>query len=150
MLQVDKSEKNISFHISSETSLVDKILKEAESFVGRANGENRSGLMIVLRELLLNALIHGNKNVAARHIKCRIEKLERARLRIEVEDEGNGFDYQSLDMKLPENPRHLKRRGYVLINALSDRIEFNGRGSRITAYMTLDQGDFWKGKSPQP
>jgi len=64
MLQVDKSEKNIAFQISSETSLVDNILKETERFVDRVKAENRSGLMIVLRELLLNALIHGNKNVA--------------------------------------------------------------------------------------
>ena len=62
--------------------------------------------MIVLRELLLNALIHGNKNVAERHIKCRIEKLEKARLK--VEDEGSGFDYQNLDMRLPETPVTLK------------------------------------------
>ncbi|MBA7522189.1 hypothetical protein ES705_14306 [subsurface metagenome] len=106
--------------------------------------------MIVLRELLLNALIHGNKSVAERHIKCRIEKLEKAEFRIEVEDEGNGFDYQNLDMRLPKNPHRLKRRGYILINALSDRIEFNSRGNCITAYVTLKQKSFWKGKSPQP
>ena len=150
MLQVDKSEKNITFKISSETSLVDKILKETERFVDQVKAENHSGLMIVLRELLLNALIHGNKNAAERHIKCRIEKLEKTRLRIEVEDEGSGFDYQRLDMSLPENPRHLKRRGYVLINALSDSIEFNSKGNCITAYVRLNQGAFWKGKSPQP
>ena len=150
MLQADKSEKNITFQISSETSLVDDILKKTEKFVDRINTKNRSSVMIVLRELLLNALIHGNKNVAERHIKCRIEKLEKARLRIEVEDEGNGFDYQNLDMRLPENPRHLKRRGYILINALSDRIEFNSRGNCITVYVTLNQEGFWRGKSPQP
>ena len=150
MLQADKSEKNITFQISSETSLVDDILKKTEKFVDRINTKNRSSVMIVLRELLLNALIHGNKNVAERHIKCRIEKLEKARLRIEVEDEGNGFDYQNLDMRLPENPRHLKRRGYILINALSDHIEFNSRGNCITAYVTLNQENSWKGKSPQP
>ena len=150
MLQVDKSEKNIAFQISSETSLVDKILKETERFVDRVNTENRSGLMIVLRELLLNALIHGNKNVAERHIKCRIEKLEKARLRIEVEDEGSGFDYRNLDMRLPENPRHLKRRGYILINALSDRIEFNSRGNCITAYVMLNQKSWGEEESPQP
>ncbi|HEB11695.1 MAG TPA: ATP-binding protein [Spirochaetales bacterium] len=150
MLQVDKSEKNIAFQIYSETSLVDKILKETERFVDRDRAENHSGLMIVLRELLLNALIHGNNNVAERHIKCRIEKLEKARLRVEVEDEGSGFDYQNLDMRLPENPCLLERRGYILINALSDSIEFNSRGNCITAYVTLNQEGFWRGKSPQP
>ena len=144
------SEKNITFQISSETFLVDRILKETERFVDGVKAENRSGLMIVLRELLLNALIHGNNNVPERHIKGRIEKLEKARLRIEVEDEGSGFDYQNLDMRLPENPRHLKRRGYILINALSDHIKFNSRGNCITAYVTLNQKNSWKGKSPQP
>ncbi|HEC60648.1 MAG TPA: ATP-binding protein [bacterium] len=149
MLRVDKSEKNIVFQISSETSLVDKILKETERFVDRVKDENRSGLMIVLRELLLNAVIHGNNNVAERHINCRIEKLEKTRLRVEVEDEGSGFDYRNLDMRLPENPNHLKRRGYILINALSDRIEFNSRGNCITAYVTLNRESFWRGENPQ-
>ncbi len=144
------SEKNITFQISSETFLVDRILKETERFVDGVKAENRSGLMIVLRELLLNALIHGNNNVPERHIKGRIEKLEKARLRIEVEDEGCGFDYHSLDMRLPENPRHLKKRGYILINALSDRIVFNSRGNCITAYVTLNQESFWREESPQP
>ena len=150
MRQIDKSDKCLTFQISSETSLVDKLLKETEIFLDGINTKNRSGLMIVLRELLLNALIHGNKNVVERHIKGRIEKLEKNRLRIEVEDEGGGFDYQNLDMGLPENPRHLKRRGYILINALSDRIEFNSRGNCITVYVTLNQEGFWRGKNPQP
>ncbi len=108
MLQIDKSDKCITFQISSETSLVDKLLKETEIFVDGINTESSSGLMIVLRELLLNALIHGNKNVAERHIKGSIEKLEKNRLRIEVEDEGGGFDYQYFTWGSLKTPVTLK------------------------------------------
>ncbi len=55
--------------------------------------------------------------------------------RIWVEDEGSGFDYESIrdddqDFQYPE-----KKRGYLLINRLSDRIRFNEKGNRVTVYL---------------
>ncbi|MBA7636369.1 hypothetical protein ES703_43987 [subsurface metagenome] len=43
-------------------------------------------------------------------------------------------------MKLPEDPRYIQKRGYILINALSEQIEFNSKGNHITVYMPDNPG----------
>ncbi len=55
---------------------------------------------------------------------------------ITVEDMGDGFDYSELSMGLPEDPRRLRNRGYVLINAMAERLTFNAPGNRVTALVS--------------
>ena len=139
MIHIDKFNSYLTFKISSEISMVNKLIKETETFISQFEIKNDIDidLMIVLRELLLNAVIHGNKNIPDRIVKCRIEKLEKSRFKVVVEDEGSGFDYKSLDMKIPEDPRHIQKRGYAVINALSDQIEFNSKGNQVTVYISI-------------
>jgi len=92
----------------------------------------------VLRELLVNAITHGNRDIPNGVVICSIEEVDPFRFKIAVEDQGEGFDYADLDTALPENPRRLGDRGYKLINALSDTLQFNEKGNRITAYITTD------------
>ena len=138
MIRISKSNSFLISKISSETSMVNRLIQETETFIRRFKIRNSIDLMIVLREVLLNAVIHGNNNIPERTVKCRIDKLEKNRFKIEVEDEGNGFDYRYLDMEIPEDPRHIRKRGYVIISALSDRIEFNSKGNRVTVYMGVN------------
>lgn len=64
-------------------------------------------------------------------LECRDE----GGLRLTVEDEGEGFDYRSLDLKLPEGCGRIRDRGYKLVNAYCDKIEFAAPGNRVTAYL---------------
>jgi len=118
--------------------MVSKIIEETQKFIGPFELKDPFGLILIIRELLMNAVIHGNKSIPERIIRCRIEKLEKKKFRIEVEDEGRGFDFKSLEMKIPEDPKYIRNRGYALINALSDQIEFNSQGNHITAYVTIN------------
>ena len=43
-----------------------------------------------------------------------------------------GFDYGKLRMLPQADPRRIGKRGFILIKALSDKIEFNEIGNRIT------------------
>ncbi len=138
MIHINKFNSYLTFKISSEISMVNKLIQETEKFISQFEIKNYIDLMIVLRELLLNAVIHGNKNMPERIVKCSIKKLEKRRFKIEVEDEGSGFDYKSLDMKIPEDPRYIQKRGYAIINALSDQIEFNSKGNQVTVYMSIN------------
>jgi anti-sigma regulatory factor (Ser/Thr protein kinase) len=55
---------------------------------------------------------------------------------VTVEDEGPGFNYGAVRMSLPDDPRRLQNRGYVLIKSLSEKLEFNDRGNCVTAYVS--------------
>ena len=94
-------------------------------------------ISMVLRELLINALEHGNNRNVEKKIYCTIEFSKEYELRITVRDEGDGFNYRSLNMILPEVPCKNQRRGFPLINSISDRLEFNDKGNCITAYLTV-------------
>ena len=138
MMRIDENNYTITFNISSEIQMVDMVIKEVEKFIDRFEFTESINLVLVLRELLINAVKHGNQNISERIVMCRIEKLEESRFKIEVEDQGSGFDYEHLEMELPKDPLHIKKRGYALINSLSDQIKFSSKGNRIIIYITLN------------
>lgn len=104
--------------------------------VHRGSG-NHAALLVVLRELLFNAIIHGNRNRQELSVKAAVEDLGGGRFRLEVEDEGPGFDYGLLDPRIPDDPRTLEKRGFPVVKALSTRIEFNDRGNRVAVLLDL-------------
>jgi anti-anti-sigma factor len=47
-------------------------------------------------------------------------------------------------MTLPEDPRRIRNRGYALVNAFSDQIDFNDRGNRVSVYITFIEETIYK------
>lgn len=110
----------------------------------RVHQVSESGIekaIVVLRELLINAMKHGNRYNRSYPVTVKINQLNNRRFKISVEDLGNGFDYKSLDTRLPENPREFKSRGYKLIKAITDSFEFNKKGNQVTAYISTSLAD---------
>jgi anti-anti-sigma factor len=137
MLKIDESPAAILFTISSEMRLVDQVIRESQNFLRSYGISEFSGFKLVLRELLNNAVEHGNYSIAERTVSCSIEHIGDKRFKITVQDEGKGFDYNNLVMALPDNPRQIRNRGYALVNAFSDQIDFNDKGNRVSAYITF-------------
>jgi serine/threonine-protein kinase RsbW len=87
---------------------------------------------LALEEALVNAIKHGNgmdpeKSV---QIDCRINQ---ERVRIEIEDEGEGFEPESVpDPTAPENLERPCGRGLMLMRSFMSLIEFNETGNRVT------------------
>ena len=90
------------------------------------------GIKVILRELLMNAVIHGNKCNGKRLVRSVIEHLEDKRFKIWVEDEGHGFDRDRVADENQDFQYPNMKRGYLLIKRLSDEILFNGKGNRVT------------------
>jgi len=59
------------------------------------------------------------------------------RFKMVVEDEGEGFDYQDIQLSMPDDPNQIRNRGLSLANAFSDQLEFNEKGNLITSYITI-------------
>lgn len=144
-IAVDVQDTSIRCIFSSEMRHIGRVTDRCRYFL-MESGIVRSDdvtlvldVALVLRELLANAIVHGNRSEAERKVRCSVERLPDLRLKITVEDEGGGFDYRSLDMNLPLEPRHAQNRGFALLNALADQIEFNETGNQISAYIALDR-----------
>jgi anti-sigma regulatory factor (Ser/Thr protein kinase) len=135
----------IVYKISSEWHHIDSVLERCTEDLSRFNivssssssSSSSSEFKVIVRELLNNAISHGNREIAEKVITLRIEYLGARRFKIVVEDQGRGFNYRNITMDIPENTENIRRKGYVLINAFSKRIEFNEKGNRISVYTEI-------------
>jgi serine/threonine-protein kinase RsbW len=131
------------FETSSSPSEMGDVMMVFADFL-RLYKVSESGIekaIVVLRELLINAMKHGNRYNRSFPVTVKINQLNRKRFKISVKDLGNGFDYQSLDTDLPDNPRGFQTRGYKLIKAFTDSFEFNQKGNQVTAYISTSLAD---------
>ncbi len=147
MLDVFQEEDSLTFELSSELELVNQVLAECNRYFELTGVTEPSALDLVLQELLVNAIRHGNRNEVSKVVKCRIASVEGRVFEIVVEDEGGGFDYRKLRMGLPKDPRRVDRRGYLLINALAERVEFNETGNRVTVRVRAEAPEVYGAKA---
>src|SRR5690242_17382419 len=81
-------------------------------------------LAVALTEALSNAILRGNKDDPTKHVRV-MARVDPARLVIEVQDEGAGFDLDECtsDPTTPGNVDREDGRGLFLMRQLMDRVE---------------------------
>ncbi len=135
MYREDKVNNCISFEFSSCREKVYEAIDDSRKFLDEFITETEAiGIKVLLRELLMNAVVHGNRFNKELLVKCAIERVEEKRFRVSVEDEGKGFDHRSLQDGDQDFEFSECGRGYLLIKRLSDRIQFNDKGNRVTVH----------------
>jgi len=88
-------------------------------------------ILIAALEAANNAILHGNKLNEEKSVGILIS-LNEKKLRIKIDDEGNGFDYKNVpDPTAPENIENVNGRGIFLMEKLSDKIEFSRNGATV-------------------
>ncbi len=127
-----ESDDSLSIIVVSEASRIPLILERVAQFARRQGVWDSDGLLLVVRELLMNAIQHGNGSDMARTAMIRVAR-RGGLFEVQVDDEGGGFDYESLVLDLPEDPQSLTKRGLVLVNELSEDLTFERGGSRVRA-----------------
>lgn len=139
MLHIFQDEDVAQFKLSSEMRTASSVVQNLRDYLKSHFVEDDRVPVLVLRELLSNAIKHGNRNVPERIVVASIERVGHMRFKIVVEDEGAGFDYRNMELDMPENPTRLRNRGLSLVNAFSDQIRFNEKGNRISVHVTARQ-----------
>ena len=80
---------------------------------------------MVVREAVINAIMHGNKKDPAKHVQVEYELNDEA-LKIKIADEGAGLDPDSVpDPLAPENILRSSGRGIFLMKAIMDEVHFH-------------------------
>src|SRR5438132_12162305 len=81
---------------------------------------------VAIRESVINAIKHGNRHDAAKHVFVDFETASRGHrpeLTVRVRDQGEGFDPEGLaDPLAPENLLKSSGRGIFLIRCFMDRV----------------------------
>ncbi len=119
--------------IPSETcaskQLLDELLLRLEAEAWSAH--DIYGVHLALEEALVNAIRHGNRFDASKsvHVDCRCSAV---RLRIEIRDEGPGFNPGDVpDPTAPERIEVPSGRGIMLMRAFMSRVEYTELGNCV-------------------
>jgi len=86
---------------------------------------------LAAEEALVNAVVHGNRLDPAKRVRveCHVSP---DIVRLEVTDEGEGFDPESVpDCTLEERLESPSGRGVMLMRSFMTRIEYNAKGNSV-------------------
>ena len=119
--------------IASKIENLRKVEKVIDEISGEFNiGEDLYGnILIAALEATNNAIMHGNKLDEEKDVAIEFNLLDNV-LKIKVDDEGKGFDYENIpDPTAPENIENVNGRGIFLMERLSDKITFSRNGATV-------------------
>lgn len=136
--------KLYDFSIKSELSNICNSINNIVDFIVERHGPLKDDILfeikVILNELLLNAIIHGNKEDKSKLVKIRTGVINNYVYFI-IEDEGEGFDVNSYNqLEEPSNAFDMKEsgRGILIVKKLCDKVKYNIKGNKIVVLKKLD------------
>jgi len=120
--------------IPSELAQVETLcLKIRDLLQANGLGEVCFAVELLARECLNNAVIHGSRNEADKPITLCLS-VGREWIRLEVTDEGPGFDWRKANQNRSGTTASTGR-GLPLYAMYAERVRFNRRGNQITLWI---------------
>ncbi len=128
--------RTVTLVMTSHLPLVDVAHSAAERMGEFADLEEDEALNLALavREAVINAVLHGNRNDPDRKVRVDIRCSERT-VRATVRDEGSGFSPEETpDPTAEENLMRSSGRGILMMRAFVDDVRFRrtSRGMEVT------------------
>ena len=117
--------------MSAELENIDLACRVAKRLIAE-RGLEQGGFpaLLVLREALSNAVIHGSGGDAAKTVHCDLS-FRGDILTISVEDEGKGFSWRICPTTPPKSDA-VAGRGVCIMRSYSRVMNFNDRGNRVS------------------
>jgi serine/threonine-protein kinase RsbW len=128
--------KKLLIEISSQRNKINEIealMKNANSEFG-LNDEEFGRAMIAITELVMNAIVHGNKEDKSKQVKVCCE-WDKDVMKVIIEDEGSGFLLSDIpDPTEIKNLLEAHGRGLFIAKAMVDKLDYkkNEKGSEFT------------------
>lgn len=121
--------------IAEVESMIDSVCEELS-----LNEDSYGNVLIAVTEAVNNAIVHGNHSLPEKRVVVSVEQNEK-KVVFTVHDEGEGFDFENLpDPTAPENLEKLDGRGIFLMKSLSDGVEFDESGSKVSITFAMNNG----------
>jgi serine/threonine-protein kinase RsbW len=120
--------------LPSQISIISPLVDQLMRFIARFRNSDGSELDVemALREALANAIVHGNQQDPGKSVYVACRCTTDGEVSVTVEDEGQGFDADSVaDPTAQENRLLTHGRGIYLMKTLLDEVRFECRGAVV-------------------
>jgi anti-sigma regulatory factor (Ser/Thr protein kinase) len=126
-------------------------LPAANQAVDELCGELRTGLLakmprrerfaieLLLREALMNAVVHGARGEVSAEIDCEVCPVAGG-IKIRVSDGGPGFDWRTCQEAVP-GPLSESGRGMHILRRYASRVEYSGNGNQVELTRMFQEGE---------
>ena len=124
--------------INSIAIIVNELIHSLQNCYGNINDCTLFELKVILNEVLINAVRHGNREDERKIVKVDAGISGQGVMFIIVEDEGSGYDFRDTcscskpfcDMTDPLKASE-SGRGIMIVRSLCDNVKVNARGNKI-------------------
>jgi len=140
MFSVNEENDRMEIRLSSRLDLVDRVVGQAGLYLPQLATEAGFGFKLILRELMINAIEHGNKGNPDKLVAVAIRLLEGERVKLRVEDQGEGFDWSTIDFVMKDADEAVRERGLALVNRYADALEWENGGRAALAWYSIPRG----------
>lgn len=145
---MSESTPRVSLSVESHYESIELVLVVLEDVMERLRvpEEDASALGAGVREAMANAILHGHREDAAKHVQVEFALLD-GEIVVEIRDQGEGFDPEQIsDPIAPENLLQLRGRGILLMKHFVDRVEFGSDASGTVVTLRKAVGVLTVGK----
>lgn len=138
MFDIVERPGGLELHFSATLKNIDQADKETRKYLSLiGKDECAFGILLVMREALHNAVERGCALDHRKNIRYALG-LENDNLVMEVEDEGDGFDWRTSMKRAPE-PGSDHRRGLTIMKRCSDEMKYNEKGNVVVLTINFDK-----------
>ena len=126
---MNKTEKLV---LKSDRLYINKVERFVEQICDEFNIYNNyyANILMSVIEAYTNAVKHGNKYDENKSVKIEFSS-ESNGLAFTIEDEGNGYEIDSIEDPTNLDNEGVEGRGLFLIKSLSDQVEIENNGSKL-------------------
>jgi serine/threonine-protein kinase RsbW len=101
-------------------------------------------LRVILNEVLVNAILHGNHGDESKRVKVDAGIAESGDFYLIIEDEGSGFDFDGICKQHKTTVTSLddmieSGRGIMIIKGLCDKVKVNKKSNKIIIYKRIEK-----------
>lgn len=125
---------------------VKSVLNYFQDIYGVLEDEILFDLKVILNELILNAVKHGNNENEMKFVRIKAFVTNKDKALIIISDDGHGYDFRNVLERRTENNNIYDigsametGRGILIVSSLCDVIKFNKKGNRICVIKSLSR-----------
>lgn len=133
VFEVSKAPGILEIFLSPKLRYIDRAGDETEGFLGENGvGVDPFGVLLIMREALTNAVLYGSRHEEDSRIRYSL-RFQTDTLTMEVEDDGDGFDWKSQMTNVPDVSLE-SGRGMAIITLYSSGFQYNEKGNRLAVF----------------